>query len=379
MNKRRELGASQRWVIKFGSSLVTKEGCGLNHPAIEDWMRQVALFRQQQRKIVLVSSGAVAEGMNRLGWTSRPDSLHDLQAAAAVGQMGLVRAYEAALSQHGHHSAQILLTHEGLTDRSRYLNARTTLRALLDLGVIPVVNENDTVSTRELQLGDNDTLASLVANLIEADLMVILTDQSGLFDKNPSAHPDANLIEEAWVDDSALDGYAGQGQGRLGRGGMRTKVQAARIAAHSGTHCLIADGTEPDILFRIAQGEACGTLLSPRDEPLSARRQWIGGLLRGGGCLRVDAGAERALRAGKSLLPVGVTDVEGSFRSGDVVRILTDQGHEIARGIVNYADDDARRIQGRRSGELGSILGVVGEPEIIHRDNLCPLWETAGT
>ena len=376
MSKRRELGDAKRWVIKFGSSLVTEEGCGLNRKAIEDWMRQVVLFREQQRKVVLVSSGAVAEGMNRLGWTHRPDSLHDLQAAAAVGQMGLVQAYEAALSRHGHHSAQVLLTHEGLTDRARYLNARTTFRTLLDLGVIPVVNENDTVSTRELQLGDNDTLAALVANLIEADLMVILTDQAGLFDKDPNVDADATLIEEAWVDDPALDEYAGQGQGRLGRGGMRTKIEAARIAARSGTHCLIANGAEPDILTRIAEGEACGTLLSSRDERLSARKQWIAGLPRNKGCLHVDAGAERALREGKSLLPVGVTEVEGSFLPGDVVQVLAEQGREIARGIVNYAADDARRIRGRRSDELDSILGVIGEPELIHRDNLFPLWET---
>ena len=379
MNRRRELGAARRWVIKFGSSLVTGEGCGLNRPAIEGWMRQVSAFKEQKRKIVLVSSGAVAEGMNRLEWTRRPNSLHGLQAAAAVGQMGLVQAYEAALSRHGHHSAQILLTHEGLTDRARYLNARTTLRALLDLGVVPVVNENDTVSTRELQLGDNDTLAALVANLIEADLMVILTDQPGLFDKDPNAHENARLIEEAWIDDPALDDYAGQGQGCLGRGGMRTKIQAARIAARGGAHCLIANGAEPNVLQRIAEGEACGTLLSPRDEPLSARRQWIAGLPRGDGGLHVDAGAERALRAGKSLLPVGVTEVVGSFHPGDVVRILTERGREIARGIVNYAAEDARRIRGRHSEELDAILGVVGEPEMVHRDNLCPLWETVGS
>ncbi len=374
MSGRRDLGAARRWVIKFGSSLVTEEGRGLNRPAIEDWMDQVSSLKER-RDIALVSSGAVAEGMNRLGWDRRPDSLHGLQAAAAVGQMGLARAYEVALSRRGHRSAQILLTHEGLTDRARYLNARTTLRALLELDVIPVVNENDTVSTRELQLGDNDTLAALVANLIEADLMVILTDRPGLFDRDPAAHEDARLIEEAWVDDPALDDYAGQGRGRLGRGGMRTKVQAARVAARGGAHCLIANGAEPDILRRVAKGEACGTLLSSRNERLSARRQWIAGLPRGTGRLHVDSGAERALRAGKSLLPVGVTEVEGSFGAGDVVRVLTERGREIARGIVNYAADDARRVRGRRSEEIDDVLGVVGEPEIIHRDNLCPLWE----
>ena len=379
MNRRHELGATRRWVVKFGSSLVTREGCGLNRPAIEDWIRQVAGFRKQHKDVVLVSSGAVAEGMNRLGWSRRPDSLHDMQAAAAVGQMGLAQAYEVALAQHEYRSAQVLLTHEGLTDRARYLNVRTTLRTLLERGVVPVVNENDAVSTRELQLGDNDTLAALVANLIEADLMVILTDRAGLFERDPAEHADAQLVEEAWVDDPKLDDCAGSGQGRLGRGGMRTKIQAARIAARSGTHCLIADGAQPDILNRIADGEACGTLLRPREEPLSARRQWIAGLLRGDGSLRVDAGAERALRAGKSLLPVGITAVEGAFTPGDVVRILTEEGREVARGIVHYAADDARRIQGHRSEDLEGILGVVGEPEIIHRDNLCPLWESAET
>ena len=378
MSKRLELGASTRWVVKFGSSLVTRDGCGLNHPAINDWMRQVAALGQQ-RRIVVVTSGAVAEGMHRLQWARRPDSLHDLQAAAAVGQMGLVQAHEMALSQHGRHSAQVLLTHEEIKDRARYLNARTTLRTLLDLGVVPVVNENDVTSTQELQLGDNDTLAALVANLVEADLMIILTDQAGLFDQNPNTCSDARLVAETWADDPALDDYAKEGQGRLGRGGMRTKVQAARIAARSGTHCLIAGGTEPDILMRIAQGEACGTLLSPREGPVSARQQWIAALPHGNGGLHVDAGAERALRAGKSLLPVGVTTVEGEFRAGEVVRILTAHGVEIARGIVNYAAEDARRIQGRQSAELESILGVIGEPEIVHRDNLCPSWETAET
>ena len=377
MNRRPEIGASACWVVKIGSSLLTQGGRGLDRDLIAAWMGQVAELLAAGRRLCLVSSGAVAEGMSRLNWTQRPHALHDLQAAAAVGQMGLVQAYEAALAQHGRHSAQILLTHEGLQDRARYLNARTTLRALLDLGVVPVVNENDTVSTQELQLGDNDTLAATVANLVEADLLVILTDQQGLHDKNPDAHEDATLIEQAAAEDAVLDAYAGEGQGRLGRGGMRTKIEAARAAARSGAHCLIAHGREPDVLRRIAAGEACGTLLLAADASMSARRQWIAAV-KSRGALHVDSGAERALRTGKSLLPVGVTEVDGSFHSGDVVAILTAQGDEIARGIVNYAADDARRIQGRRSQELEGVLGVVGEPELVHRDNLCPLWEGAG-
>ncbi len=373
MPKRPEIGALKRWVVKIGSSLVTEGGRGLDRAAIQSWMRQVAALKEQKRRVALVSSGAVAEGMSRLNWDQRPDTLHDLQVAAAVGQMGLIQAYEEALAQHGYHSAQVLLTHEGLSDRTRYLNARTALRALLKLGVVPVVNENDTVSTQELQLGDNDTLAALVSNLVEADLLVILTDQQGLYDCDPNAHEQAKQVEQAYVDDTALDGYAESGQGHLGRGGMRTKIQAARIAARGGAHCLIAHGGEPDVLLRIAAGEPCGTLLLARSGALSARRQWLAGPFRSQGCLHVDAGAEKALRAGKSLLPVGVTEVTGSFQPGDVVTVRAAQGEEIARGIVNYTATDARRILGCKSQDLEKILGVVSEPELIHSDNLCTL------
>ena len=373
MNAPHELAETRRWVIKFGSSLVSDEHRGLAHDAIREWMRQLAQVRTD-RQIVIVSSGAVAEGMNRLDWRERPASLHDLQAAAAVGQMGLVQAYESALAKYQCRSAQVLLTHEGLQDRARYLNARTTLRTLLELDVVPVVNENDTVSTQELQLGDNDNLAAMVANLIEADLLVILTDQKGLYDKDPRKSTDARMIEQARAEDPNLDVYAGEGRGRLGRGGMRTKVEAVRVAARGGARCLIAHGAQPEVLLKVAQGTVEGTLLHPSQEALSARKQWIAGPLKSSGRVHIDAGAEQALRAGKSLLPVGVTRVEGSFRPGDVVAVLTEQEQEIARGIINYATNDAQRIQGHHSRELEGILGVICEPELIHRDNLCPLW-----
>ena len=376
MNKRRELGRSRRWVVKIGSSQVTS-GSGLRHPAIRDWVRQLVELKTQGREVVLVSSGAVAEGMNRLQWKTRPTALHDLQAAAAVGQMGLVQSYEAALSEHGLHSAQVLLTHEALSNRGRYLNARSTLSTLLQLGVMPVVNENDTVSTRELQLGDNDTLAALVANLVEADLLVILTDQDGLYDQDPRQHEQAKLIAQADINDPNLERYAGASSGHLGRGGMRTKVQAARTASRSGTSCMIVNGSLSDVFLRIAKGEECGSLLYTEQQSVSARRQWIAGPHKPSGHLQVDAGAEKALRAGKSLLPVGVTGVTGTFERGDVVGVCTSQGSEIARGIVNYTAAETQQVLGCHSTKLEQVLGVVGDPELIHRDNLCPMWKGA--
>lgn len=377
MRGRPELGAARRWVVKLGSSLLTGDGDGLRRDRIAGWMGEVAELRAAGREIALVSSGAVAEGMGRLGWSARPQVLHDLQAAAAVGQTGLVRAYEEGLAAHGLCCAQVLLTHEGLSDRTRYLNARTALRALLRLGAVPVINENDAVSTRELQLGDNDTLAALAANLVEADLLVILTDQAGLHDRDPRLHADARLIGEIALDDPRLGDCAGGGSGQLGRGGMRTKIEAARIAARGGAATWIAGGAAPGALGRIARGEDFGTLLPAGTRPLSARRQWLAGPHADRGRLRVDDGAERALRAGRSLLPVGVTAVEGSFAPGDVVGILGAAGGELARGIVNYGAADVRRIRGLRSEQLEAALGVVGEPELVHRDNLCPLWERA--
>jgi len=361
----------RRWVIKIGSSLLTNEGSGLAVEAISDWVAQIAGLRAAGREVVLVSSGAVAEGMSRLGWQRRPHALHELQAAAAVGQMGLVQAYESRFQVFGLHTAQVLLTHEDLADRQRYLNARSTLRTLLRLGVIPVINENDTVATEEIRFGDNDTLSALVANLVEADLLVLLTDQGGMYDDDPRKRPDAQLIAEAPAADSSLDDMAQGSGGALGRGGMLTKVRAARRAARSGAMTLIAAGREPAILRRIADGEPVGTRLYPSSKPLAARKQWLAGQLQLRGRLLLDDGAVRVLHsAGKSLLPVGVLGVQGSFERGDLVACIGPQGEEVARGLVNYSSTEAARIIGQSSSRIEAILGYIDEPELIHRDNL---------
>jgi glutamate 5-kinase len=360
-----------RWVVKIGSSLITAGGRGLDREAIHRWADQVATLRAEGRELMLVSSGAVAEGMSRLGWRRRPHAIHELQAAAAVGQMGLVQAYESQLQAHGIHSAQVLLTHDDLIDRRRYLNARSTLCTLLRMGTVPVINENDTVAIEEIRFGDNDTLAALVANLIEAELLIILTDQGGLYDKDPSLHSDARLITGRHASDPELDAFAGPSASSLGRGGMITKVRAARRAARSGTATLIAAGHEPDILQRIAAGESVGSLLLPDAEPMAARKQWLAGHLRVAGSLHLDAGASRVLReSGASLLPVGVTAVQGQFKRGEVVACLDPEGREVARGLVNYGADEASKIAGRPSAEIEVLLGYVVEPELIHRDNL---------
>jgi glutamate 5-kinase len=367
----KKISDTQRWVVKIGSSLITAGGRGLDREAIRRWADQVAALRAEGRELMLVSSGAVAEGMSRLGWKRRPHAIHELQAAAAVGQMGLVQAYESQLQAHGIHSAQVLLTHDDLTDRRRYLNARSTLCTLLRMGTVPVINENDTVAIEEIRFGDNDTLAALVANLIEAELLIILTDQGGLYDTDPGLRSDARLITERRAGDPELDAFAGPSAGSLGRGGMITKVRAARRAARSGTATLITAGHEPDILTRIAAGESVGTLLLPDTEPMAARKQWLAGHLRVAGNLHLDAGASRVLReSGASLLPVGVTAVQGQFKRGEVVACLDPEGREVARGLVNYGADDARKIAGKPSAEIEALLGYVVEPELIHRDNL---------
>lgn len=368
---RPQLGRSTRWVVKIGSALMTREGHGLNQQAISDWAHQIARLRENGKEIVLVSSGAVAQGMNRLGWSRRPHALYQLQAAAAVGQMGLVQAYESNFQKHGIHSAQVLLTHDDLRDRRRYLNARSTLRGLLRLGVIPVVNENDTVATDEIRFGDNDTLASMVANLIEATLLIILTDQPGLYDRDPHQHRDVRLIDVAQTTDRKLDQAAGPSAGELGRGGMITKVSAARRAARSGTATLIVSGHESSVLERIASNTPLGTLLLPSNEPLVARKQWLANQLKVSGKLTLDAGAVRVLQeSGSSLLPVGVTRVEGRFMRGEVVACLDPYGREVARGLVNYDATEARKIRGQPSTEIENCIGYVDEPELIHRDNL---------
>ncbi len=368
---REPTAAARRWVVKIGSALLTDEGKGLSRHSMADWVLQLARLRQEGREVVVVSSGAVAEGMVRLGWESRPHALHELQAAAAVGQMGLVQMYESCFKRHGLHTAQVLLTHDDLADRQRYLNARSTLRTLLGLGVIPVVNENDTVVTDEIQFGDNDTLAALVANLVEADLLVILTDQEGVFDADPRLHPDARLIAEAEAGDPRLLEVAGSSGGNLGRGGMFTKVRAARLAARSGTSTVIASGRQKEGLLRIGRGEAVGTLLRASEGHMAARKRWLAGQLKVRGELALDEGAVRVLReGGKSLLPVGVTRVDGDFRRGELVSCRAPDGSEVARGLVNYGADEARRIRGLPSDRIEAVLGYVDEPELIHRDNL---------
>jgi len=358
-------------VVKVGSSLVTREGRGVDAEAIARWAAQVAKLREAGRSIVLVSSGAIAEGMQRLGWARRPGAMHELQAAAAVGQMGLVQAYESSFRGHGLHTAQVLLTHADLADRQRYLNARSTLRTLLGLGVVPVINENDTVVTDEIKFGDNDTLAALVTNLIEADALVILTDQSGLYESDPRKNRDAVLVTQAHADDPKLEAMAGGSASALAKGGMITKVQAARRAARSGAHTVIASGREPDVLVRLSRGERIGTLLTARTAPIAARKQWLADHLTVSGLLTLDAGATKALvRDGKSLLPIGVTAVSGDFARGEIVGCVDPQGRQVARGLVNYSAEETRRIMRRPSGEIESVLGYVDEPELIHRDNL---------
>ncbi len=362
---------ARRLVVKVGSSLVTNDGRGLDHAAVAQWAEEIATLKRSGREVVLVSSGAIAEGVKRLGWTTRPHAIHELQAAAAVGQMGLAQAYEAAFAQYQLHTAQILLTHDDLADRKRYLNARTTLRTLLALDVIPIINENDTVTTDEIKVGDNDTLGALVANLIEADVLVLLTDQRGLYTADPRKDPRATFVHEARAGDAALEAMAGGAGSALGKGGMLTKILAARRAARSGASTVIASGREPQVLTRLAAGEAIGTHLVAPTASLAARKQWLADHVQLAGRLVLDAGAVRALVAeGKSLLPIGVTAVEGSFERGEVVGCYAPDGREVARGLVNYGAQDAARIARRPSADIESILGYVDEAELIHRDNL---------
>lgn len=368
---RRALKTCKRVVVKIGSALLTNDGRGLYAEGLDAWVSQLAALRASGREVVLVSSGAVAEGMTRLGWRERPDNLHKLQAAAAVGQMGLVHAYETRFRTHGLQTAQILLGHDDISARDRYLNARSTLLTLLDLGVVPVVNENDTVVTDEIRFGDNDTLAALVANLIDADTLVILTDQRGLFEEDPRSNPNAKLISEASVEDRALDVMVGGAAGVLGRGGMLTKLRAARLASRSGANTVIVGGREDRVLDRIFEAEDLGTLLLSKEPPITARKKWLAGQLQLRGSVQIDDGAVRVLRQqGRSLLPVGVVAVTGQFSRGDLVKCVDGQGNEVARGLVNYCADDARRLAGKSSGKIVELLGFVGEPELIHRDNL---------
>lgn len=370
---RQKLAQQKRWVIKIGSALLTNDGRGLNREGMQSWVDQIAALLQQGHEVVLVSSGSVAEGMTRLGWSKRPDEVHKLQAAAAVGQMGLVQAYETAFSGHQRATAQILLTHDDLSDRKRYLNARSTLRTLLSLGVVPVINENDTVVTDEIKFGDNDTLGALVANLVEADVLVILTDQLGLFTADPRSNPDAQLIAEGRASDPQYMAMAGGG-GVLGRGGMITKIRAAKLAARSGADTVIVGGRIDNVITRLRAGEVLGTMLLADKEPVAARKQWIAGHLQTHGELVLDAGAVKALRdGGRSLLPIGVVATTGRFERGQVVACKDEQGNLVAKGLVNYNQSDAQKIVRTPTAQLEQALGYIAEPEIIHRDNLVVL------
>ncbi|MDE2146336.1 MAG: glutamate 5-kinase [Burkholderiales bacterium] len=365
------LEGARRIVVKVGSSLVTNEGRGVDAEAIGNWSRQLAALAGQGRELLMVSSGAIAEGMKRLGWASRPHELHELQAAAAVGQMGLVQMYATRLSEHGLGSAQVLLTHADLADRERYLNARSTLLTLLALKVIPVINENDTVVTDEIRFGDNDTLGALVANLVDADAYVILTDQRGLYAADPRKQADAPFIDEATAGDPALEAMAGGAGSGIGRGGMLTKVLAAKRAAGSGTSTVIAWGREPDVLLRLAGGERIGTTLRAGTAKLAARKQWMLDHLQLRGAVAVDEGAQAKLcHEGKSLLPIGVREVQGEFVRGDVIAVRTLAGTEIARGLANYSAAETRLIARQPSARIGGLLGYANEPELIHRTNL---------
>jgi glutamate 5-kinase len=357
------------WVVKIGSTLLTDNGQGLARELVNDWVNDLVKATRSDIKVVIVSSGAVAEGMLRLGLSSRPKSVHMLQAAAAVGQMGLIQLYESSFQRHQLHTAQVLLTHDDLRSRERYINARSTLRDLLKLGVIPVVNENDTVVTDEIRFGDNDTLAALVANLIEANTLILLTDKQGLFSNDPEVDPDASLIRQARASDRQLDSMAGSSS-TIGRGGMATKIGAARIAARSGANTVIVSGREPDVLEGIMKGEVPGTLLTADTEVLVSRKQWLA-TLPARGKLILDPGAVDVLRnQGRSLLPVGVQRVEGNFTRGEMVSCITGVGAEVARGLVNYNHAETARIVGKASREIENILGYIGDEELIHRDNL---------
>ncbi|MCG7601889.1 glutamate 5-kinase [Halomonas sp. McH1-25] len=373
MPGREALTEARRIVVKIGSALLTNDGRGLDEAAIGGWVDQIAALHAQGIEVVLVSSGAVAAGMVRLGWNVRPSAVHELQAAAAVGQTGLAQCYEGHFARHELRSAQVLLTHDDLSNRKRYLNARSALRTLVDLRVVPVINENDTVVTDEIRFGDNDTLGALVANLLEADALVILTDQEGLFDADPRHNPEAQLIHEGRADDPGLAAMAGDG-GALGRGGMTTKVRAARLAARSGAVTAIASGRQSDVLLRLVDGERLGTLLRPDHAPLAARKRWLAGQLQVRGTLTLDAGAVNVLRSrGSSLLPVGVKALNGHFVRGDMVVCVDEQGERVAKGLVNYGSDEATRILGQPSHQIEAILGYMEAPELIHRDNLVVL------
>ena len=368
---RQTISNAKRLVIKVGSALLTNDGAGIDRQAIDAWVEQIAKLLSAGKEVVLVSSGAVAEGLVRLGIETRPESIHMLQSAAAVGQMGLIQTYETSFRRFDRQTAQILLDHDDMANRERYLNARSVIQTLMELKVVPIVNENDTVVTDEIRFGDNDRLAALVANLIDADALVILTDKDGMFDANPDENKDAQLITQALASDSSLDALAGSSNGALGRGGMQTKLEAARLASRSGCNTVIAGGRNRDILTRICEGENLGTLLQAGQTPIAARKQWLAGQLQVKGRLMLDDGAAKVLRQqGRSLLAVGVTQVSGEFTRGELVSCEDSSGQEVARGLVNYNADETRLIQGKSTEEIATILGYCDDDELIHRDNM---------
>ncbi len=371
MNKEiEEIKETRRWVIKIGSALITDNGCGLKHDVLDSWVGQISTLTERGIDIVIVSSGAVAEGLTRLGWKDRPNIVSKLQAAAAVGQMGLIQAYEVCFQKYNKRTAQVLLTHDDIADRARYLNARTSLNTLLQLNVIPIVNENDTVATDEIRFGDNDTLAALVANLIDAELLILLTDQKGLYTSDPRINESAEFVEKAEANDPQLISYAGESNTQ-GRGGMRTKLKAASIAAKSNTDTIIASGNEKLTLIKIADGNLVGTLLTTPKETLSARKQWLANQSHVKGTITIDNGAEKALESsGKSLLPIGVKSITGEFKRGEIVSCVDGKGKEIARGLSNYNSTQARLIIGKSSKDIQKLLDCADEDEIIHRDNM---------
>jgi glutamate 5-kinase len=371
MSKEREtIKSTKRWVIKIGSALITDNGCGLKHDNLDNWVNQISTLRERGIDIVIVSSGAVAEGLTRLNWKNRPNIIHKLQAAAAVGQMGLIQAYETCFQKYNKQTAQVLLTHDDISNRTRYLNARTSLNTLLQLGVVPIVNENDTVATDEIRFGDNDTLAGLVANLIDAELLVLLTDQNGLYTSDPRKDSSAELIEQAKADDESLEKYAGDSS-NYGRGGMLTKLKAASIASKSNTQTIIASGNESSILLKIANSEKVGTLLTTSEDTLQAKKQWLANQAYLKGSVTIDSGAVTAIiKSGKSLLPIGVKSITGEFKRGEIISCIDLDGKEIARGLSNYDSKQATSIMGKSSEEIGELLDCKDEDELIHRDNM---------
>jgi glutamate 5-kinase len=368
---RQTISNAKRLVVKVGSALLTNDGAGIDRQAIDAWVEQIAKLLSAGKEVVLVSSGAVAEGLVRLGIDTRPESIHILQSAAAVGQMGLIQTYETSFRRFERQTAQILLDHDDMANRERYLNARSVIQTLMELNVVPIVNENDTVVTDEIRFGDNDRLAALVANLIDADALIILTDKDGMYSANPDENKDAKLISQALASDSSLDALAGSSNGALGRGGMQTKLEAARLASRSGCNTVIAGGRNQDILTRICEGENLGTLLQAGQTPIAARKQWLAGQLQVKGRLVLDDGAAKVLRQqGRSLLAVGVTQVSGKFTRGELVSCEDSSGQEVARGLVNYNADETRLIQGKSTEEIATILGYCDDDELIHRDNM---------